>query len=65
MITSIRELRRMFWAENPNLPKRKIIDYSGKGKMHQTDTRCAWADWIDFMQKDGQISEDMANRATL
>ncbi len=44
---------------------RRIPNYSGNGKMHNTDTRCAWCDYIDAMSKDNQISQELAQRATL
>lgn len=65
MITTQRELRRIFWQTFPHLPKRKIADYSGNGTMYRTDTRCAWVDWIDSLQKNGDITEELAERATL
>ena len=65
MITNQRDLRRRFWAEHPTLPRRRITDYSGKGKMYPTDTRVAWTDWLDAMQKNGEISSALAERATL
>lgn len=64
-ITTQRELRRLFWLEHPNLPRRKIRNYSGNGTMHVTDTRCAWCDWLDHMSRSGAISEDLASRAEL
>lgn len=64
-ITTQAELRRAFWQQFPSLPKRKITDYSGAGKMHCTDTRCAFVDWLDSLSKDGQISSELAERATL
>jgi hypothetical protein len=54
-------LRRTF----PELNFRRIPDYSGNGKMHVTDTRCAWVDWIDALSKDGVISHELAQHATL
>lgn len=64
-ITTERELRREFWRTFPNLQRRKITDYSGKGKMYVTDTRVAFCDWKDMLQKDGEISQELAQRATL
>ncbi len=67
-ITNQRDLRRAFWQEHKGLPgitPRRIPNYSGNGKMHNTDTRCAWCDWIDAMSRDGQISQELAQRATL
>ncbi len=64
-ITNQRTLRRVFWEQHPDLPRRKITNYSGNGTMHVTDTRCAWCDWVDAMSRDGQISQELAQRATL
>lgn len=64
-ITNQRELRAEFWRAHPNLPRRRIRDYSGKGLMYPTDTRVAWVDWLDAMQRNGDISSDLADRATL
>jgi hypothetical protein len=68
MITNQRDLRRAFWEAHKGLgqvTRRRITDYSGNGKMHNTDTRCAWCDWLDYMSKDNQISQELAQRATL
>lgn len=64
-ITNQRALRRAFWETFPNLPRRKITNYSGNGKMYPTDTRCAFIDWLDGLSKDGSISDELAQRATL
>lgn len=63
--TNQRELRRSFWELFPTLDRRKITDYSGKGKMYRTDTRCAFVDWIDGLSKDNRISDELASRASL
>lgn len=65
MITTQRDLRRLFWREHPNLDRRKITNYSGTGEMYRTDTRCAWVDFVDSLHRDGQISDALAQRATL
>lgn len=64
-ITNQRQLRREFWETFPNLPRRRITNYSGNGKMYPTDTRCAFVDWLDALSKNGDISSDLADRATL
>ncbi len=64
-ITNQRDLRRAFWEAHPNAVRRRIANYSGNGKMHVTDTRCAWCDWIDAMSRDNHISQELAQRATL
>lgn len=64
-ITSVRQLRREFWETFPHLTRKKITAYSGKGKMYVTDTRCAFVDWLDSLSKNGEISQELAERATL
>ncbi len=68
MVTTQREPRRRFWAECEHIAgvsRRKITNYAGTGKMHNTDTRCAWCDWLDAMSKSGEVSPELADRATL
>lgn len=65
MITTQRELRRLFWQTFPNLPRKKIPNYSGNGTMYRTDTRVTWCDWLDALDKDGTISQRLAETATL
>jgi hypothetical protein len=63
--TTQRQVRRAFWEAHPNLPKRKIKNYSGNGTMHVTDTRCAFTDFIDMLSKNDNISQELAQRVTL
>ena len=74
-ITNQRDLRRAFWHEmdelmrqpgnRMNITRRRITNYAGTGKMHNTDTRCAWCDYVDAMSCNNQISQELAQRATL
>ncbi len=64
-ITSQTALRREFWETFPDLPRRRIRDYSGKGLMRPTDVRTAWVDWLDELRRAGDISTDLENRAEL
>ncbi len=64
-LTNQRAVRKAFFDENPQASRRKIRDYSGKGRMYDTDTRVAFVDWLDACQRDGRISNALANRATL
>ena len=62
------EVRRAFWREHPHLSRKKITDHSGTGKMYTTDTRCAFVDYVDYvdaLSKSGLVSEAVANRVTL
>lgn len=65
MITTQAALRAAFWQAHPDADRRLIKNYAGDGKMYCTDTRVAWVDYVDHMQRDGQISEGLAERATL
>ena len=59
MITTQAELRREFWRQHPDLDRKKV-----KGD-YKTDTRVAFCDFIEHMVRSGEISEALAQRATL
>jgi hypothetical protein len=59
-ITTQRQLRREFWEMNPKLSRRKLPD-----KSYRSDTRVRFVEFIDWLQKDGDISQELAGRATL
>jgi hypothetical protein len=63
--TTQAQVRAAFWRDNPTASRRLITDYSGRGKMHTTDTRCAFVDFLDSLSRDGAISPALAQRATL
>lgn len=66
MLTTQREVRRLFWQEHKGIvPRKKITNYAGTGTMYPTDTRCAFVDFVDRLSKDGSISEALASRVTL
>lgn len=72
MYTTQRQIRTAFWQAwragefRPlRVTPRKITNYAGNGKMHTTDTRCCFVDWLDGLSKSGQISADLADRVTL
>jgi hypothetical protein len=67
MITNQRELRRAFWGANPALERqaRAAKRLTAPQDSHPTDTRCAWCDYVEYMERSGQISEKLAFRATL
>ena len=54
-ITNQRDLRRAFWET--------IKPYCER--LSPTDVRCAFVDYIDHMARDNQISQELAQRATL
>jgi hypothetical protein len=63
--TNQKQIRAAFWDAHPEANRRKITDHAGTGKMHTTDTRCAFVDFVDHLSRSGRISEALANRATL
>jgi len=65
MLTTQKQIRALFWEAFPDLPRRRITDYAGTGKMYPTDTRCAFVDFLDTLHRNGQISDALADRATL
>jgi len=63
-----REIRRQFWKEHEGLAgitKKKITDYSGEGKMYNTDTRTAFINYVDMLNCNGIISQELAQKITL
>lgn len=65
MMTTQKQVRRAFWNDNPGLSRRKITSFDGKGKMYTVDTRCAFVDFVDYLQHSGKISEALADKVTL
>ena len=66
--TTQRQVRRAFWLAHKGIPgitPVRIKHYSGQGKMHNTDTRCAFCDFVDALSKNGEISAELADRVTL
>lgn len=67
-MTTQKQIRAAFWRDYQGIKgisRRKITDYSGIGKMHNTDTRCAFVDYVDQLNKSGVISAELADRVTL
>ena len=56
------ELREAFWEAHPELLPQRV---DGRQNAQVADIRMAWCDFVDFMQKDGRISEELAFRANL
>lgn len=71
-LTTQRQVRRAFWDawragqfRGLHVTPRRITNYSGNGKMHNTDTRCAFCDFVDMLSKSGQLADGLAERVTL
>ena len=59
--TTEKAINDAFWKNNPQynrMPGRTQNDY-------KCDIRCAYVEWLDMRQKDGEISEKLADRVTL
>jgi hypothetical protein len=63
--TSQQQIRTAFWAMHADLPRRRIPDHSGGGTMYPTETRCAFVDFVDALERGGDISSTLAERVTL
>lgn len=61
MITNQKDLRDAFWAAHPN--------FTRKGRQKQNaypaNIRMAWVECVDAMRRCDEISEALAQRATL
>lgn len=59
-ITTQRELRREFWETFPRWQRRKMREGE-----YMCDVRVAFCDWLDSLARNGDVSEALAQRATL
>jgi len=70
MITTQKEIRAAFWQSHPDAPRRRYrYSWNSNDKtaplVYPIDTRCAFVDFVDYLHRDGQITEALANRVTL
>lgn len=72
MLTTQRQVRAAFWDayrngefRGLNVTPKRITNYSGNGKMHNTDTRVAFCDFVDALNKAGELAEGLVERVTL
>ncbi len=68
--TTQKQIRAAFWAAFPKLPRRMVKAGPGLYRHatqneYPTDTRCAFVDFVDALARNGDISEPLAQRATL
>ncbi len=71
-MTTQKQVRESFWNaaregyfKPLDVTPRRIPNYSGNGKMHNTDTRCSFVDYVDALSKSNAISQELASRVTL
>lgn len=65
-----KEIRAAFWQAHPTAdrkryPERDWTRADDSRRDYCADTRCAFVDFVDALHRDGQISEALAQRATL
>ncbi len=60
LYTNQAQLRKAFREVHPDLDFKKLPNGD-----YKTDTRCAFNDWLDHLEKSGMISPQLAERATL
>lgn len=70
MYTTQKQVRAAFWEAFPDLPRRRHrYSWNSNDKtaplVHHVDTRCAFVDFVDYLERDGQISHGLADRVTL
>lgn len=65
MFKTQKQIREAFWRDNPRVSRKLIRDSEGYGWAYVCDTRCAFVDYVDMLARDGQISEELAQRVTL
>ena len=63
--TTQKQLRHAFREQHPNLNFNKVRDRGTHSQDYDCDTRCTFVDWLDHLERDGQISSKLAERATL
>jgi len=54
-----------FWNSFPDLDRTLIPDHSGKGKMYKVDTRVAFVDWVDYLDRAGLAAPELTSSVTL
>lgn len=70
MMTTQAQIRAAFWRANPTADRKKYParDWTRADETQRdycTDTRCAFVDFVDHLARNGEISEQLAQRATL
>jgi hypothetical protein len=69
-MTNQKQIRAAFWETFPDLPRRRYRYSPNRNDktaqlVYPIDTRCAFVDFVDQLQREGVISEALAERVTL
>lgn len=67
VITTQKQVREQFWASFPSLDHqaREAGTRSKPQNEQHADTRVAFIDFVEWLHRDGRISDALANRVTL
>ena len=67
MLTTQKAVRAAFWEAYPQFDEqaRAYGNRSKRQNEHCATVRCCFVDYVDSLQKDGEISEKLAQRVTL
>jgi hypothetical protein len=61
-ITTQKDLRAAFWEAHPRCA---AVRRPGGQNAQGTDVRMTWCDYVEAMNRNGEISDALADRATL
>lgn len=66
-MTTQKQIRDAFWQAHPDHEAHALKwgIKSAPQNRHNADTRTAWVDFVDHLVKAGEITENLASRATL
>lgn len=62
---TLKESRAMFWNELATEEEKKEYRSRKRQNDYSCDIRCKWVDFVDYLLKDGLISEKQADNFTL
>lgn len=67
MLTTQKQVRDAFWQNLPDWlnGEARVRKANQRQNQYPTDTRVAFVDFVDWMNKDGQISDKLADKVTL
>ena len=62
---TFKQVRQMFWDEIATDEMRKEFRTRKTQNDYSCDIRCAFVDYVDSLNKDGQITDNQYNKITL
>lgn len=62
-LTTFAAVRNSFWDAHPQF--KKDFRVNKRQNEYCTDIRCAFVDYVDYLHRDGQITDKLANNVTL